>query len=99
LRARAELFAWTLVLVALLYGLESLIVVVEGKGAAMAGLASINVRDLRKVFKPASGSADVIAIDRLDFEIRQGRDCCDCRHDGLRKIDLSRSVDRSGKCD
>jgi hypothetical protein len=48
LRARAELFAWTLVLVALLYGLESLIVVVEG--AAMAGLTSINVRDLRKVF-------------------------------------------------
>lgn len=38
----------------------------------MAGLASINVRDLRKVFKPASGSADVIAIDRLDLKFDKG---------------------------
>lgn len=38
----------------------------------MEDVISINVRDLRKVFRPAAQSADVIAIDNLNLSFRKG---------------------------
>jgi hypothetical protein len=68
----ADVFAWTLVLVALLFLLEALVARVETRllaVARMSGPPPIEARGLRKVFHQATTGQAVVAIERLDLSI------------------------------
>ena len=68
----ADVFAWTIVLVALLFLLEAIVSRFEARLSAvarMSGPPPINVAGLRKVFRQTTTGQSVIAIERLDLTI------------------------------
>ena len=72
----ADVFAWTLVLVVILFLAEAVLTMRRGAHAAVADMrtdaADIEVSGLRKLFQQTITGDQVVAIDRLDFRIRSG---------------------------
>ena len=70
----AEVFAWTFILVAILFALEAIVARVERAccGGAHERAGAIEVTGLRKVFRQTRHGQAVVAIDRLDFGLGQG---------------------------
>ena len=90
----ADVFAWTLVLVALLFLLEAAGGAGRSAPAAMADMTQrpppIEVRGLRKVFRQTTTGQSVVAIDRLDLTVAPREVRGDRRPDRMRQVDLLR---------
>ena len=101
----ADVFAWTIVLVALLFLLEAHGGARRSTAAAVArhdgtqAPPPIEVRGLRKVFRQTTTGQSVVAIDRLDLTIAPKEVIAIVGQTGCGKSDLLRPDDRAGSAE